>query len=85
MRTFNERTTPTLALSTEHWAALTPDIVNSFVSICKTSFKRRLYEGFQRFRNHEEGPYEDLLLVESLSRGLFRDCEIFANLCLTFF
>ena len=78
-------TTPTPALSTEHWAALTPGIVNSFVSTCKTSLKRRLYEGFQRFRNHEEGPYEDLLLVESLSRGLFRDCEIFANLCLTFF
>ena len=46
-------TTPTPALST----GLTPDIVNSFVSTCKTSFKRRLCEGYRRFRNDDgEGP-----------------------------
>ena len=42
----------------------------------------------RKVRNHGEGPYKGIFLVETLShspsRGLLCDCEIFANLRLTF-
>ena len=41
-------------------------------------------EGSRRFHNHRKCPYYGFQPGDILSRGLLRDCEIFANLRITF-